>query len=155
METSYLSTLDWGIVALVMVFIVGVGILLSKKASKDSESFFLGGRNMPWWLLGTSMVATTFAADTPNLVTGLVRQGGVAGNWGWWAFLITGMLTAFIYAKLWRRLGVVTDIEFYERRYSGNPAAFLRGFRAIYIGCLLYTSPSPRDKRQSRMPSSA
>ena len=129
-----LEQLDWAIVAIVMVFIIGVGFYISRKASADSTSFFLGGRNMPWWLLGTSMVATTFAADTPNLVTGLVRENGVAGNWGWWAFLITGMLSAFIYAKLWRRLGVVTDIEFYERRYAGRPAAALRGFRAIYIG---------------------
>ncbi len=129
-----LSTLDLAIIAIVLILIVGVGIALRTKAAKDSESFFLGGRNMPWWLLGTSMVATTFAADTPNLVTGLVRENGVAGNWGWWAFLITGMLTAFIYAKLWRRMGVVTDIEFYEKRYSGKPAAFLRGFRAVYIG---------------------
>ncbi len=128
------STLDWAIIAIVLLGIVGVGLALSNRASKDSVSFFLGGRNMPWWLLGTSMVATTFAADTPNLVTGLVRENGVAGNWGWWAFLITGMLTAFIYAKLWRRMGVVTDIEFYEKRYSGKPAAFLRGFRAVYIG---------------------
>ncbi|MDQ7077268.1 MAG: hypothetical protein Q9M45_05430 [Robiginitomaculum sp.] len=94
----------------------------------------MGGRSMPWWLLGTSMVATTFATDTPNLVTGLVRENGVAGNWGWWAFLITGMLTAFVYAKLWRRLGITTDIEFYELRYSGRPAAFLRGLRAVYLG---------------------
>lgn len=134
MKTEYLSPLDWAIVGVVMLIIVSVGLALRKQASKDSDSFFLGGRNMPWWLLGTSMVATTFAADTPNLVTGLVRENGVSGNWGWWAFLFTGMLTAFVYAKLWRRLGVVTDIEFYERRYSGKPAAFLRGFRAVYIG---------------------
>ena len=129
-----LGQLDWAIVALVMVFIICAGIYVSRKASADSNSFFLGGRNMPWWLLGTSMVATTFAADTPNLVTGLVRENGVAGNWVWWAFLITGMLSAFIYAKLWRRLGVVTDIEFYELRYAGCAAAALRGFRAVYIG---------------------
>jgi solute:Na+ symporter, SSS family len=129
-----LVTLDWLIVAAVLAFILGIGIYVSRRAMSDSASFFLGGRNMPWWLLGTSMVATTFAADTPNLVTGLVRENGVAGNWGWWAFLLTGMISAFVYAKLWRRLGVVTDIEFYERRYSGKPAAFLRGFRAVYIG---------------------
>ncbi len=129
-----LVTLDWVIVAVIMAFILGVGLYVSRRAVSDSTSFFLGGRNMPWWLLGTSMVATTFAADTPNLVTGLVRENGVAGNWGWWAFLLTGMISAFVYAKLWRRLGVVTDIEFYERRYSGKPAAFLRGFRAVYIG---------------------
>jgi len=129
-----LVTLDWIIIACVMALIIGVGLYVSRRAASNSTSFFLGGRNMPWWLLGTSMVATTFAADTPNLVTGLVRENGVAGNWGWWAFLITGMVSAFIYAKLWRRLGVVTDIEFYEQRYSGKPAAFLRGFRAVYIG---------------------
>jgi len=129
-----LVTLDWVIVAVVLALILCVGIYVSRRAAADSTSFFLGGRNMPWWLLGTSMVATTFAADTPNLVTGLVRENGVAGNWGWWAFLLTGMISAFVYAKLWRRLGVVTDIEFYERRYSGKPAAALRGFRAVYIG---------------------
>ncbi len=129
-----LVTLDWVIVAIIMAFILGVGLYVSRRVASDSTSFFLGGRNMPWWLLGTSMVATTFAADTPNLVTGLVRENGVAGNWGWWAFLLTGMISAFVYAKLWRRLGVVTDIEFYERRYSGKPAAALRGFRAVYIG---------------------
>ena len=89
---------------------------------------------MPWWLLGTSMVATTFSTDTPNLVTDIVRSNGVAGNWVWWAFLLTGMLTVFVYAKLWRRSGVMTDVEFYEVRYSGLPAAFLRGFRALYLG---------------------
>lgn len=89
---------------------------------------------MPWWLLGVSMVACTFSADTPNLVCGLVREGGVAKNWYWWAFLITGMVTVFIYAKLWRRSGVMTDLEFYELRYGGKPASFLRGFRAVYLG---------------------
>ena len=111
-----------------------VGIWASKQAGKDTKAFFLAGRNMPWWLLGVSMVATTFSTDTPNLVTDLVRQNGVSGNWGWWAFLLTGMLTVFVYANLWRRSGVLTDIEFYELRYSGKPAAFLRGFRALYLG---------------------
>jgi solute:Na+ symporter, SSS family len=129
-----LSALDWGIVSIILLAVIITGLVVSRRASKNAESFFLGGRNMPWWLLGTSMVATTFATDTPNLVTGLVREHGVAGNWGWWAFLITGMVTAFIYAKLWRRLGVTTDIEFYELRYSGRPAAFLRGLRAVYLG---------------------
>lgn len=100
------------------------------------DEFFLSGRNMPWWLLGISMVATTFSSDTPNLVTGLVREKGVSGNWGWWIFLITGMLTVFVYAKLWRRSKVLTDIEFYELRYSGSTAAFLRGFRALYLGLI-------------------
>jgi Na+/proline symporter len=111
-----------------------VGIWASKQAGEDTKSFFLAGRNMPWWLLGVSMVATTFSTDTPNLVTDLVRQNGVSGNWVWWAFLLTGMLTVFVYAKLWHRSGVLTDIEFYELRYSGKAAAFLRGFRALYLG---------------------
>jgi len=113
---------------------LAVGIWASKQAGKDTRSFFLAGRNMPWWLLGVSMVATTFSTDTPNLVTDLVRQNGVSGNWTWWAFLVTGMLTVFVYAKLWHRSGVLTDIEFYELRYSGKAAAFLRGFRALYLG---------------------
>ena len=113
---------------------LGIGIWASKRAGKDTKSFFLAGKDMPWWLLGVSMVATTFSTDTPNLVTDLVRQNGVSGNWGWWAFLLTGMLTVFIYAKLWHRSNVLTDIEFYELRYSGKAAAFLRGFRALYLG---------------------
>lgn len=129
-----MAAIDWAIVGALMVLIVMVGILVKRRASENSTAFFLAGRNMPWWLLGFSMVATTFAADTPNLVTNLVRTNGVSGNWVWWCFLITGMITAFIYAKLWRRLGVSTDIEFYEQRYSGKPAAFLRGFRAVYLG---------------------
>ncbi|MEA1880926.1 MAG: sodium:solute symporter family protein [Candidatus Marinimicrobia bacterium] len=129
-----LSTLDWTIVAAYFALSLIVGLWASSQAGKDTKSFFLAGRNMPWWLLGVSMVATTFSTDTPNLVTDLVRQNGVSGNWGWWAFLLTGMLTVFVYANLWRRSGVLTDIEFYELRYSGKPAAFLRGFRALYLG---------------------
>ncbi|MED5219889.1 MAG: sodium:solute symporter family protein, partial [Candidatus Neomarinimicrobiota bacterium] len=129
-----LSTLDWTIVGAYFSLSLAVGIWASKQAGKDTQSFFLAGRNMPWWLLGVSMVATTFSTDTPNLVTDLVRQNGVSGNWGWWAFLLTGMLTVFVYANLWRRSGVLTDIEFYELRYSGKAAAFLRGFRALYLG---------------------
>ena len=129
-----LSTLDWTIVGAYFTLSLIVGIWASKQAGTDTKSFFLAGRNMPWWLLGVSMVATTFSTDTPNLVTDLVRQNGVSGNWGWWAFLLTGMLTVFVYANLWRRSGVLTDIEFYELRYSGKPAAFLRGFRALYLG---------------------
>ena len=131
-----LSTLDWVIVGLYFILSLTVGIWSSKKAGKDTTSFFLAGRNMPWWLLGVSMVATTFSTDTPNLVTDLVRQKGVSGNWSWWAFLLTGMLTVFVYAKLWHRSGVLTDIEFYELRYSGKAAAFLRGFRALYLGLI-------------------
>lgn len=129
-----LSIIDWIIIFAFFAIILLVGIFSTKKAGKSSAEFFLGGRSMPWWLLGFSMVATTFSTDTPNLVTDIVRTNGVSGNWVWWAFLLTGMLTVFIYAKLWRRLGVMTDIEFYEMRYSGKAAAFLRGFRAVYLG---------------------
>lgn len=129
-----LASLDWIIIIVFFAVFLIIGIMVSKKAGSSSKEFFLSGRDMPWWLLGVSMVATTFSADTPNLVTDIVRQNGVAGNWTWWAFLITGMFTVFIYAKLWRRSGVLTDLEFYEKRYSGKEAAFLRGFRAIYLG---------------------
>ena len=134
-----LSSLDWSIVFSYFILSLVIGIWASKKAGRDTKSFFLAGRNMPWWLLGVSMVATTFSTDTPNLVTDLVRQNGVSGNWGWWAFLLTGMLTVFVYAKLWHRSGVLTDIEFYELRYSGKAAAFLRGFRALYLGLVFNT----------------
>ncbi len=129
-----LSSLDWSIVSAYFAISLAVGLWASKKAGQDTQSFFLAGRNMPWWLLGVSMVATTFSTDTPNLVTDLVRQKGVSGNWVWWAFLLTGMLTVFVYARLWKRSGVMTDVEFYELRYSGKAAAFLRGFRALYLG---------------------
>tara|TARA_B100000029_G_scaffold390527_1_gene387312 strand:- start:293 stop:2026 length:1734 start_codon:yes stop_codon:yes gene_type:complete len=129
-----LSSLDWIIIGAYFALSLAVGLWTSKQAGKDTASYFLAGRNMPWWLLGVSMVATTFSTDTPNLVTDLVRQNGVSGNWAWWTFLLTGMLTVFVYAKLWRRSGVLTDIEFYELRYSGKAAAFLRGFRALYLG---------------------
>jgi len=131
-----LSTLDWSIMGLYFLFVLVVGLMVSRKAGDSVDDFFLSGRNMTWWLLGISMVATTFSADTPNLVTDLVRQNGVSGNWGWWAFLLTGMLTVFVYAKLWRRSNVLTDVEFYELRYSGPAAAFLRGFRALYLGLI-------------------
>ena len=131
-----LSTLDWTIVGAYFALSLLIGLWVSRQAGQDTKSFFLAGRNMPWWLLGVSMVATTFSTDTPNLVTDLVRQNGVSGNWGWWAFLLTGMLTVFVYAKLWRRSEVLTDIEFYELRYSGSAAAFLRGFRALYLGLI-------------------
>lgn len=131
-----LSTLDWVIIAFFLILFAGIGIFVSKQAGKDTKSFFLSSRNMPWWLLGVSMVATTFAADTPGLVTELVRTNGVSGNWVWWAMLLTGMLTVFFYAKLWRKSGITTDLEFYELRYSGKTASFLRGFRAIYLGVI-------------------
>ena len=131
-----LSTFDWAIIAVYFLFVLIVGIMVSKKAGSSVTEFFLSGRNMSWWILGVSMVATTFSADTPNLVTDLVRQNGVSGNWVWWSMLLTGMLTVFVFAKLWRRSEVLTDIEFYELRYSGKPAAFLRGFRALYLGLI-------------------
>src|SRR5210317_1602377 len=129
-----LENIDWLIILAFFILSLVIGIIVSKKSGKDVTEFFLTGRKMPWWLLGISMVATTFSADTPNLVTDIVRTNGVAGNWVWWAFLLTGMLTVFVYAKLWRRSEVLTDVEFYEIRYSGKPAAVLRGFRALYLG---------------------
>ena len=129
-----LQTTDYFFIFGFFAISILIGIITSRTAGKGFKEFFLSGRNMPWWLLGISMVATTFSADTPNLVTDIVRQNGVSGNWVWWAFLLTGMLTVFIYAKLWRRSEVLTDLEFYELRYSGKEAAFLRGFRAIYLG---------------------
>ncbi len=129
-----LTQIDWIIIAIFFVVVLSIGWVASRTAGKNTSEFFLGGRGMPWWLLGVSMVACTFSADTPNLVTGMVRENGVAKNWAWWAFLITGMVTVFIYAKLWRRSNVLTDLEFYEKRYGGKPAAFLRGFRSIYLG---------------------
>lgn len=131
-----LSNLDWVLIGAFFLISLLIGLFVSKQAGSSTSEFFLSGRNMPWWLLGVSMVATTFSADTPNLVTNLVRNSGVSGNWAWWAFLLTGMLTVFVYAKLWRRSRVMTDIEFYELRYSGKAAAFLRGFRALYLGLI-------------------
>jgi Na+/proline symporter len=129
-----LQALDWWIIGIFFIILLAIGWVASQSASKNTSEYFLGGRSMPWWLLGISMVATTFSADTPNLVAGLVREGGVANNWAWWAFLITGMVTVFIYAKLWRRSEVVTDLGLYELRYGGKAASFLRGFRALYLG---------------------
>ncbi len=129
-----LSTLDWGVILLYGVVTVAVGLAVARRAGRGTGEFFLSGRTLPWWALGVSLVATTFSTDTPNLVTDIVRTGGVSQNWSWWAFLITGMCTVFFYARLWRRSEVMTDIGFYELRYSGRPAAFLRGFRAIYLG---------------------
>ena len=130
----FLSYLDWALIFFYFFISLAIGISLARKAGKNSTEFFAAGKQMPWWLLGVSMVATTFSTDTPNLVTDIVRRDGVSGNWVWWAFLLTGMLTVFVYARLWKRSEVLTDIEFYELRYSGKPAAFLRAFRAIYLG---------------------
>jgi solute:Na+ symporter, SSS family len=129
-----LTWLDWSVIAAYFLINFAIGLYYRKRAGKSVSEFFLSGRNVPWWLAGTSMVATTFAADTPLAVTGMVARGGIAGNWLWWSFVAGGMLTVFFYARLWRRSGVMTDIEFTELRYSGKPAAFLRGFRALYLG---------------------
>ena len=129
-----LSTLDYTLIFVFFGITLFIGIWVSRISGKNANEYFLSGRNMPWWLLGVSMVATTFSTDTPNLVTDIVRNDGVSGNWVWWAFLLTGLLTVFIYAKLWRKSEVTTDIEFYELRYGGKPARFLRGFRAVYLG---------------------
>src|SRR5438067_6970206 len=129
-----LKTLDWAVVTAYFLFNLAVGFYYKARAGKSTGEFFLGGRNVPWWLAGTSMVATTFAADTPLAVTGFVAKNGIAGNWLWWNMVMSGMMTVFLYARLWRRAGVMTDVEFAELRYSGRPAAFLRGFRALYLG---------------------
>ena len=131
-----ISTIDWLIIFLFFGVSLGIGIYASRSSGESANQYFLSGRNMPWWLLGLSMVATTFSTDTPNLVTDIVRSNGVSGNWVWWAFLITGLLTVFVYAKLWRKSNVKTDLEFYELRYGGKPARFLRKFRAIYLGVI-------------------
>ena len=129
-----LTRIDVTLIGCYFALTLAIGIWSARRAGRNAGEFFLSGRSMPWWLLGVSMVATTFSTDTPNLVADITRRDGVAGNWVWWAFLLTGMLTVFVYAALWRRSGVVTDLEFYELRYSGKPAAFLRGFRAVYLG---------------------
>src|SRR5262252_766897 len=129
-----LSLLDWSVIAAYFLFNLGIGIYYARRAGGSTSEFFLSGRDVSWWLAGTSMVATTFAADTPLAVTGFVAKNGIAGNWLWWNFVMSGMMTVFLYARLWRRAGVMTDVEFAELRYSGKPAAFLRGFRALYLG---------------------
>src|SRR5512135_3319549 len=130
----HLTQADW----LIVICSIGISflpaILLARRAGSSTAEFFTSGRAAPWWLIGISMVATTFSTDTPNLVTNFVREKGVANNWQWWAFLLTGMATVFFYAKLWRRSGVLTDLEFYELRYSGKAASLVRGFRSIYLG---------------------
>lgn len=131
-----LSTLDYSFIVVFFSIVLFIGVYVSKKSGASSSEYFLSGRTMPWWLLGLSMVATTFSTDTPNLVTDIVRTNGVSGNWVWWAFLLTGLLTVFVYAKLWRKSNVNTDLEFYELRYGGKPAEFLRKFRAVYLGVI-------------------
>src|ERR687890_266777 len=129
-----LQPLDWIIVAASLLICFVPALFLGKRAGRSTSEFFVSGRAVPWWLAGLSMVATTFSSDTPNLVTDIVRRNGVAGNWVWWAFVLTGVSTVFFYARLWRRSGVMTDLEFYELRYSGTAASALRGFRAVYLG---------------------
>ena len=160
-----LQWLDWIVAGVCLLVCFAPALFFGRRAGQDTSEFFASGRAVPWWLGGLSMVATTFSSDTPNLVTDIVRRNGVAGNWVWWAFVLTGVSTVFFYARLWRRSGVMTDLEFYEIRYSGKAATVVRGFRAVYLGllfncmimatvnlaackiagCLLYTSPSPRD----------
>src|SRR6201984_2568940 len=132
-----LTAIDWTVVALYFLFNIAIGLYYKARAGSNIAEFFLSGRSVSWWLAGTSMVATTFAADTPLVVTGLVYNQGIAGNWLWWCFLPSGMMTVFLFARLWRRSGLLTDVQFAEMRYSGKPAAFLRGFRAIYLGLLM------------------
>lgn len=131
-----LVTLDWIVIAVSLALAFAPAVYFARRAGRGTAEFFASGRAAPWWLIGTSMVATTFSTDTPNLVTDLVRTSGVAQNWVWWAFLLTGMMTVFFYARLWRRSGVLTDLELYELRYSGRSAAFVRGFRAVYLGLI-------------------
>ena len=131
-----LSLIDKSIIIFFFVLVLAIGFAVSKKSSQNTTEYFLSGRTLPWWLLGLSMVATTFSTDTPNLVTDIVRTNGVSGNWVWWVFLLTGLLTVFVYAKLWRRSDVSTDMEFYELRYSGKAGRFLRGFRSVYLGII-------------------
>src|SRR6266508_2305806 len=131
------TALDWTAIVAYLAVTLFLGLYFRGRSGKSVDDYFVSGRNVSWWLAGTSMVATTFAADTPLVVTGLVAKNGIAGNWIWWSFLMSGMLTVFFYARLWRRAGVMTDIEFSEIRYAGPPAAFLRGFRALYLGLLI------------------
>src|ERR1700740_1299283 len=131
-----LHTLDWIIALFSVAICFAPALFFGKRSGKSTAEFFASGRSVPWWLAGLSMVATTFSSDTPNLVANFVRTQGVAGNWQWWAFTLTGVATVFFYARLWRRSGVLTDLEFYELRYSGKSASAVRGFRAIYLGLL-------------------
>src|ERR671937_48887 len=128
-----LALIDWLVIAAYFLFNLGIGVYYARRGRGSTAEFFLSGRDVPWWLAGTSMVATTFGADTPLVVTGIVYRYGIAGNWLWWTMALSGMMTFFFFARLWRRAGVLTDMEFAELRYAGRPAAFLRGFRALYL----------------------
>jgi len=133
----HLTLIDWSAVIVYLAITLILGLYFRGRSGKDMSEYFVSGREVSWWLAGTSMVATTFAADTPLLVTGLVYSQGISGNWLWWSFLPSGMMTVFLFARLWRRSGLLTDVQFAEMRYAGKPAAFLRGFRAIYLGLLM------------------
>src|SRR3970282_2126344 len=132
-----LTPLDWLAIVAYLIGTMLVGLYFKRRSERSTADYFVSGRGVTWWLAGTSMVATTFAADTPLAVTGLVYSQGIAGNWLWWSFLPSGMLTVFLFARLWRRSGLLTDVQFAELRYAGRPAAFLRGFRAVYLGLLM------------------
>jgi Na+/proline symporter len=131
------TPLDWTAIVVYLGITLALGLYFRRRSGRSVDDYFVSGRNVSWWLAGTSMVATTFAADTPLVVTGLVYTQGIAGNWLWWAFLLSGMMTVFLFARLWRRSGLLTDVQFAEMRYAGKPAAFLRGFRAVYLGLLM------------------
>jgi len=132
-----LALSDWWAIAAYLLITLAMGLYFRRRSARSTEEYFISGRQVSWWLAGTSMVATTFAADTPLAVTGLVYRYGISGNWLWWSFLPSGMMTVFLFARLWRRAGLLTDVQFAELRYSGRPAAFLRGFRAVYLGLLM------------------
>src|SRR5690242_14982720 len=132
-----LTLLDWAVILGYLLLTLLLGLFFRRRSSRSTEDYFVSGRGATWWLAGTSMVATTFAADTPLVVTGLVYRNGIAGNWLWWSLLPSGMMTVFLFARLWVRSGLLTDVQFAEMRYSGKPAAFLRGFRALYLGMLI------------------
>src|SRR6201984_2582602 len=129
-----LHLIDWIIALVCVVICFAPALFFARRAGRNTAEFFASGRSVPWWLAGLSMVATTFSSDTPNLVTDIVRRQGVAGNWRWWAFTLTGVATVFFYARMWRRSGVMTDLEFYEVRYSGRAAGVVRGFRGLFLG---------------------
>src|SRR5512146_2432939 len=131
------TALDWAAIVAYLAITLVLGLYFRRRSGQSTEDYFVSGRNVSWWLAGTSMVATTFAADTPLAVAGLVYTQGIAGNWIWWCSLLSGMMTVFLFARLWRRSGLMTDVQFAEMRYSGRPAAFLRGFRALYLGLLM------------------
>src|SRR5947209_17272148 len=132
-----LTATDWIVIAVYLALNLLISLYYRRRSSGSTEEFFVSGRNVSWWLAGTSMVATTFAADTPLLVTGLVAKNGISGNWLWWSQCLSGMMTVFFFARYWRRAEILTDVELTEIRYAGKPAAFLRGFKAIYLGLIM------------------